>query len=374
MVRVDKHPDADKLKLPVVEYGEGRVKTLVTGAPNLSVGDTGVKVVLALSGSVLFDGHATPKAARELKPTKIRGMPSDAMVCSSFELGIDEEHEGIILLENEAPVGVPLADFMGDVVIEIDVLPNMARCLSMIGVARELAALTGQTLKLPPHTVQSSGEFAARLVKVEIEDPKLSARYAAALLRGVKIGPAPGWMKRRLTYAGMRPISNVVDVTNYVMLEWGQPLHAFDYDKLVERAVGKTPTIIVRPARAGEVLKTLDNVERKLTPDMLVIADTVGPIALAGVMGGAETEVSPTTTNVLLESANFDFVSIRRTMRALNLPSEASQRFSRGIHPEMVKPALERAADLMRSALRRRRSVPGSWTVIRRRARRRLWN
>ncbi len=348
VVRIEKHPDADKLKLPVVEYGEGRVKTLVTGAPNIAVGESGVKVVLALTGSVLFDGHATPKVLRELKPTKIRGVPSDAMVCSSFELGIDEEHEGIILLEDDAPVGMPAADFMGDLVIEIDVLPNMARCLSLLGVAREVAALTGQTIKLPPYAVEAKGEPIQAKVSVEIEDPKLSARYAAAVLTGVKVGPAPGWMQRRLGYAGMRPINNVVDVTNYVMLEWGQPLHAFDYDKLAARAGGKAPTVSVRPARAGEVLKTLDNVERKLTPDMLVIADTAGPIALAGVMGGAETEVSPATTNVLLESANFDFVSIRRTMRALNLPSEASQRFSRGIHPEMVMPALERAAELMR--------------------------
>jgi phenylalanyl-tRNA synthetase beta chain len=352
VVQVEKHPNADKLKLPTVEYGEGRTKKMVTGAPNISVGDSGQKVVLGLAGSVLFDGHSTPKTLKELKPSKIRGEPSDAMVCSSLELGIDEEHEGIILLEDGAPVGMPAADFMGDIVIEIDVLPNMARCLSMIGVAREVAALTGKTLKLPGNELgvrgQGSGEPITGQVSVQIEDPKLSARYAAALLKGVKIGPAPGWMQRRLTYAGMRPISNVVDVTNYVMLEWGQPLHAFDYDKLVGRAGGKAPTITVRPARAGEVLKTLDNVERKLTPEMLVIVDSAGPIALAGVMGGAETEVSATTTNVLLESANFDFVSIRRTMRALNLPSEASQRFSRGIHPEMVKPALERAAELMR--------------------------
>src|SRR5262249_24878397 len=162
-----------------------------------------------------------------------------------------------------------------------------------------------------------------------IANPKLSPRYAAALLRNVKIGPAPGWMQRRLTYAGMRPISNVVDITNYVMLEWGQPLLAFDYDVLRRRAGGKAPTITVRPAHDGEILKTLDGNERKLTPDMLVIADDAGAIALAGVMGGAETEVTATTTNVLLESANFDYVSIRRTMRALNLPSEASARFSR---------------------------------------------
>ncbi len=348
MLSVEKHPNADKLKLPTVDYGQGRTKKMVTGAPNLNVGDAGQKVILALAGSVLYDGHATPKKLSELKPGNIRGEPSDAMVCSSFELGIDDEHEGIILLEDDAPVGTPLVDFMGDVVLELEVTPNLARALSLIGVAREVAALTGQTLKLPPHAVQATGEPIEGQVRVVIEDPKLSSRYAAVLLRGVKIGPSPGWMQRRLTYAGMRPISNVVDITNYVMLEWGQPLHAFDYDVLRRRAGGKAPTITVRPARTGEILKTLDGVDRKLTPDMLVIADEAGPVALAGVMGGAETEVSNATTNVLLESANFDFLNIRRTIKALNLPSEASMRFSRGIHPELVKPAAERAAELMR--------------------------
>jgi phenylalanyl-tRNA synthetase beta chain len=321
---------------------------MVTGAPNIRVGDAGQKVVLALSGSVLYDGHATPKVLKELKPAKIRGVPSDAMLCSALELGINEEHEGIILLEDDAPVGVPYADIAGDVVLEIDVLPNMARCLSLIGVAREVAALTGQGLRLPPHTAQAAGPPVEGQVRITIEDPRLSARYAAMLLTGVKVGPSPDWMQRRLTYAGMRPINNIVDITNYVMLEWGQPLHAFDYDKLVARAGGKPPHIIVRPARPGEALRTLDGVDRKLTPKMLVIADEAGPVALAGVMGGAETEVSGATTRVLLESANFDFLNIRRTMRELNLPSEASMRFSRGIHPEMVRPAAKRAAELMR--------------------------
>jgi phenylalanyl-tRNA synthetase beta chain len=348
VVSVEKHPNADKLKLPTVDYGQGRTKKMVTGAPNLNVGDAGQKVILALAGSVLYDGHATPKKLSELKPGKIRGEPSDAMVCSSFELGIDDEHEGIILLEEDAPVGAALVDFMGDVVLELEVTPNLARALSLIGVAREVAALTGQTLKLPPHEVQVTGEPIAGKVNVLIEDPKLSSRYAAVLLNGVKIGPSPGWMQRRLTYAGMRPINNVVDITNYVMLEWGQPLHAFDYDKLAARAGGKAPTITVRSARAGEAMKTLDGLDRKLTPDVLVIADETGPIALAGVMGGAETEVSKTTTNVLLESANFDFLNIRRTIKALNLPSEASMRFSRGIHPELVMPAAHRAAELLR--------------------------
>jgi phenylalanyl-tRNA synthetase beta chain len=350
VLKIEKHPNADKLKLVTADYGAAQPKVVVTGAPNVSIGDSGYKVVLGLTGTVYWDGHVQPKKLSELKPTKLRGVPSDSMVMSEFELGISEEHEGVIVLgEDEAPApGTPAADFMGDIVIEIDVLPNMARCLSMIGVAREVAALFGRELKLPPHTMQADGPPIEGKVRVEIEDPKLSARYAAGLLQNVTVKPAPFWMRQRLTYAGMRPISNVVDVTNYVMLEWGQPLHAFDYDKLVARAGGKAPTITVRPARAGEVMTTLDNVKRELTPENLVIADTAGPIAIAGVMGGADTEVSAATKNILLESANFDFVSIRRTMKALNLPSEASVRFSKGIHPETVRPAAERAAELMR--------------------------
>lgn len=345
---VAKHPDADRLKLPTVTWGPGTSKQLVTGAPNVNAGDTGQKVVLALTGAVLIDGHSAERKMQALKPTKIRGVPSDAMVCSLLELGIADEHEGIILLEADAPVGTPLVDFMGDVILEVDVLPNMARCLALIGVAREIAALTGQRLRLPPHSMQAEGAPIEGCVAVTIEDAKLSARYAAALIRGVQHGPAPGWMQRRLLYAGMRPISNVVDITNYVMLEWGQPLHAFDYDVLLERAGGKPPTITVRPARTGESLVTLDGNLRELSAQNLVIADASGPIALAGVMGGRATEVTPKTTNILLESASFDPVSIRRTMRQFDLPSEASVRFSRGIHPATVRPALERAADLMR--------------------------
>jgi len=347
VLQVERHPNADRLTLATVEYGAGQPKTVVTGAPNLKVGDRGQKVIVALAGSVLFDGHADEKVLRELKPSKIRGVSSDAMVCSAYELGISDEHEGIILLEDDAPVGTPLAEFMGDIVLDIDVLPNMARCMSMIGVAREVAVLTEQTLRLPAAVLQAAGEDIEGKVQVQIEDPKLSARYAAALIQGTRIVPAPGWMQRRLTYAGMRPINNIVDITNYVMLEWGQPLHAFDYDKLSQRAGGK-PTIIVRPARSGEKMQTLDGQLRELSPDNLVIADTVGPIAIAGVMGGADTEVSPSTTNILLESANFDFVSVRRTMKSFNLPSEASVRFSRGIHPETVRPAAQRAVELMR--------------------------
>ncbi len=355
--KVEPHPDPAvvNLKLPTVEFGQGRTKQLVTGAPNLKIGDSDQTVILALAGSVLFSHHAkgSEKVLQELKPAKIRGIPSDAMVCSAFELGIDDDKEsGIILLEEKVAPGTPAVDFLGDIVLELEVTPNMARCLSVIGVAREVAALTGQQLRVPTHQPKAEGPAIEGQVRISIEDPKLCARYAAMLLRDVQIGPAPGWMQRRLSYAGMRPISNIVDVTNYVLLEWGQPLHAFDYDKLRQRAGGKTPHISVRPARAGETLTTLDEGNKttpfKLTPEMLIIADEAGPIALAGIKGGADTMVTASTRNVLLESANFDFLCIRRTMKALNLPSEASVRFSKGIHPETVKPAAERAAELMR--------------------------
>lgn len=345
ILKVEPHPNADRLTLATVAYGAADPKVVVTGAPNVKVGAAGQKVIVALSGSVLFDGHSEEKVLRELKTTSIRGVPSDAMVCSAYELGISDEHEGILFLEGSAKNGQALVDLMGDVVLEIDVLPNMARCLSMIGVAREVAALTGTSLRLP--SVESSTATPSP-VKIVIENSKLCARYAAWTIEDVNVGPAPHVMQRRLTNAGMRPISNLVDITNYVMLEWGQPLHAFDYDILVKRAGGKPPTITVRPARPGEILVTLDGQKRELNPDNLLIADVLGPIALAGVMGGVETEVSEKTRNVLLESANFDFVSIRRTMKQFNLPSEASARFSRGIHPEIVLPAGRRAAELMR--------------------------
>jgi phenylalanyl-tRNA synthetase beta chain len=347
ILSVERHPNADRLTLATVEYGAFQPKTVVTGAPNIKPGDSGQKVILALSGSNLFDGHSEQRVLKELKPSKIRGVASDAMVCSGYELGISDEHEGIILLENDAPIGTPLADYMGDIILELEVTPNMARCLSMLGVGREVAALTGRVLRLPSHIVLEREINEGKRVAVQIEDANLCRRYSAVVLEGAKIGPSPRWIQRGLSHAGMRPISNIVDITNYVMLEWGQPLHAFDYDVLVKRAGGVRPTIIVRPAKRGETLTTLDGIKRELTPDNLLIADTTGPIALAGVMGGAETEVSPTTRNILLESANFDYRSIRRTMKALNLPSEASIRFSKGIHPEIVKPAAERAVDLM---------------------------
>jgi len=353
VLKIEKHPNADKLKLVTLDYGTGTPKTVVTGAPNIAVGESGQKVILGLRGSRYFiqEEDKTTKEVRKtiktLEPKELRGIPNDAMCMSNFELGISDEHEGIILLEPEAPIGVPVADFLGDTVTEIDVLPNMARCLSMIGIAREVAAIFGKTACVGKQEPKTTTESIDGKVAVEIADPKLCARYSATLIRDVTIGPSPGWMQRRLGYAGMRPINTIVDVTNYAMLEWGQPLHAFDFDVLVKRAAGKTPTIIVRPATDGEVLKTLDGQDRKLTGETLVIADKAGPIALAGVMGGLETEVTATTKNILLESASFDFVSIRRTAHRFGLFSEASTRFSKGIHPELVLLAAGHAAKLM---------------------------
>ncbi len=345
------HPDADRLVLADVLYGGPEIEQCVTGAPNLfpykGAGPISLKVAFAMEGAELYDGHQEGFVKTRLKRTKIRGVPSRAMVCSEKELGISDAHEGIMILPADAPVGTPLADYLGDTVWDIDLTPNLARCLNMIGVAREVAALTGGQVRYSSIEWQTDGPPAADLARVQIDDPDLCARYIATIIRDVTIDSSPQWMQDRVRKAGMRPISNIVDITNYVMLEWGQPLHAFDYDKLVARA-GGTPTIIVRRARPGESMTTLDGVHRAFSPDTLLICDTAGPIAVAGVMGGLETEIDDNTRSILLESANFNFISIRRTTQALKLPSEASLRFGRGIHPALAEQAARRASELMR--------------------------
>ncbi len=358
IVSVKPHPNADRLVLVEVDYGAGQPEQVVTGAPNLfqykGVEPLPVlKVAFARAGAVLIDAYSDerPRPKKKLKPSKIRGIPSNGMVCSERELGLSEEHEGILILPEDAPVGMPLRDYLGDKVLSLGLTVDMARCLSMIGVAREVSALTGGALHLPPDQQSlTEGHDAEEYVAVEIEDPLLCNRYTGMVIRDVQIGPSPQWMQDRLNKAGMRPISNVVDISNYVMLEWGQPLHAFDYDLLVERAQrsgASMPVIIVRSARAGEKLTTLDGVERELDESMLMIADTLGPIAIAGVMGGAETEVHDGTRNVLLESATFDNISNRRTAQKLRLHSEASHRFTRGIPATLNPIGARRAAALM---------------------------
>ncbi len=353
VLQVERHPNADRLLLADVAYGGEAPLRVVTGAPNLlpylGAPEPGPKVVFALVGAVLIDGYDPARKRKKLKASKIRGIPSMGMVCSERELGLSDEHSGIIILPEDAPVGMPLVDYLGDTVFDIDITPNMARCLSMTGVAREVHALLETPLHIqwPKVKPASLSYTAGDKVNVVIEDSDLCQRYTATLLENVQIGPSPFWMARRLSLAGMRPINNVVDITNYVMLEWGQPLHAFDYDKLVARAGGGKPTIIVRRARPGETMRTLDGVDRELTEDMLLICDIAGPIAIAGVMGGEETEVMPGTANILLESATFEYINNRQTAQALRLPSEASYRFSRGIPAGMVVPAAQRAAELM---------------------------
>lgn len=363
VVAVLPHPNADRLVLVDVDFGAGESQRVVTGAPNLFAyrGQSlaaatlpVVKVAFARTGAVLVDAYseATPRPKKELKPAKIRGVESAGMVCSERELGLSEEHEGIILLPVDAPVGVALREYLGDTVLQIDLTPDMARCLSMIGVAREIAALTGGALHLPADEWQPSGaDDVGEYVGVEIDDPQLCNRYTGCMIKDVTIGPSPRWMQERLQKAGVRAINNVVDITNYVMLEWGQPLHAFDYDILAARArrVGSAkPVIIVRRAQAGAKFTTLDNNVRELDDRMLMIADTAGDVALAGVMGGLESEVSAQTRNILLESATFEGINTRRTAQQLRMNSEASYRFARGVPPTLNPLAARRAAELMR--------------------------
>jgi len=359
IVAVKAHPNADRLVLVDVDYGGPETEQVVTGAPNLfQYKDVKrlpvLKVAFARAGAVLIDAYSDeqPRPKKKLKSSKIRGIPSNGMVCSERELGLSEEHEGILILPEDAPVGMPLRDYLGDEVLELDLTVDMARCLNIIGVAREVAALTNAALHLPSDELPSSnGRDASDYVAVEIADPELCNRYTGMVIKDVQFGESPKWMQDRLIKTGMRPISNVVDITNYVMLEWGQPLHAFDYDLLVERAKktgNSKPIIIVRKARPGEKMTTLDDVERELDESMLLITDTLGPIAIAGVMGGAETEVHPGTRNVLLESATFDGINNRRTSQKLKLHSEASQRFTRGVPATLNAIAARRASNLMR--------------------------
>ncbi|NLG49543.1 MAG: phenylalanine--tRNA ligase subunit beta [Chloroflexi bacterium] len=349
VVSVRQHPNADRLVLVTINYGKEQPLEVVTGAPNLKVGDSGQKVVFAMVGARLIDPYADTLRYQTLKKSKIRGVTSEGMVCSEKELGISEEHTGIMILPDDAPVGMPFADYWGDTVLELDLTPNLAHASSIVGVAREVAAMTGATLHIPALAVQAEGEPIEGKIEIEIQDPDLCPRYSAALIRGVKIGPSPMWMQRRLTLAGMRPINNIVDITNYVMLEWGQPLHAFDYHRLQSRTPGGPPTIIVRRAHQGERMTTLDGVQREFTDDMLLITDGGGPVAVAGVMGGEDSEITEDTVDILLESANFYNISVRRTAARLKIPSEAAQHFGKGVDPELTVVALRRAAELMRA-------------------------
>lgn len=342
ILEVKPHPNADRLTIAVVDYGTSEPVEVVTGAPNLKVGQRGQKVALALAGARLVDPYSPKKTYFTLKPAKIRGVLSPGMVCSEKELDLSDDHESVIILPDEAPVGMPLADYLGDIILEIEIPTNRPDCLSILGIAREVAALTDAEFRPPIINYIEDGPEARELIEVEIADPDLCSRYAAAVVFGVKIGPSPYFVQRRLRAAGMRPINNVVDATNYVMLELGQPIHAFDYDKI------RGKKIIVRRARDDRAFTTLDGIKRELFPDVLLIADAEGPVAIAGVMGGMESEVTSETQNILIESANFNRVSIRRTSRLLGLRTEASLRFEKGLDPYLPPEGARRTAQLIK--------------------------
>ncbi|MBM3280562.1 MAG: phenylalanine--tRNA ligase subunit beta [Candidatus Handelsmanbacteria bacterium] len=326
------HPNADRLSVCQMDLG-GAPQTIVCGAPNVAAGQ---KV------AVILPGHKLPDGA-EIRRSRIRGVESAGMICSQAELGLGSDADGILVLPEDLQVGAPFAAQVGlaEVVLDFGVTPNRADCLSLLGLAREVRALTGRPLRLPPHQVFESGEPTAQSTSVSIEDPQGCLRYAARVIRNVHIGPSPLWLQHRLKALGMRPINNVVDATNLVMLELGQPLHAFDLARLAESR------IVVRRARPGEELETLDGGRHALDGELLVIADGEKPVALAGVMGGLHSEVRSQTTDLLIESAYFDPVRVRLGRNRLGLNTEASMRFERGADWEMAPLAADRAAFLI---------------------------
>ena len=333
--KIEPHPNADRLTLCTVDIGSESMQ-VVCGAPNVAENQ---KIAFAKVGAELFNTHNGK--VEPLKAARIRGVVSEGMVCSEIELGIGDDHTGILVLPDEAPVGSPLSDYMGDQIIDLEVTPNRLDCLSILGVAREIAALTGATVREPDSSYPEGGEPIETLASVEIADPELCPRYTATLITGINVGPSPQWLQDRLTKAGMRPINNVVDITNYVMLEYNQPLHAFNFQTI------KDGKVIVRRARPEETIVSLDGVERKLTPSMVVIADSQDAVGLGGVIGGSHSEIAEGTTTVFLESANFDPVNNRRTAQSLRILTEASTRFEKSLRLELPPIALRRATRLI---------------------------
>ncbi|MDE0397540.1 MAG: phenylalanine--tRNA ligase subunit beta [Candidatus Poribacteria bacterium] len=327
------HPNADKLVLCQVDIGEMEGLQIVCGAPNVR---EGMLAPVATIGATLPIGLT-------IKRAKLRGETSQGMLCSEKELGLSEDAAGLMELPTETPLGTSISEALGldDVVFELEITPNRPDCLSLIGVAREIRAETGNALKLPQVDFNEAETDIREITSVSIEAPDLCPRYAARVIRGVQVGQSPAWLQQRLESVGIGVINNIVDITNFVLMEYGQPLHAFDYHKLDENR------IVVRRAAVGENLTTLDEIDRELTPDMLVIADAEKPVALAGVMGGYDSEITETTSDVLLESAYFNPSSIRATAKALGISTEASYRFERGADPGAVPAALDRAAQLV---------------------------
>ena len=365
LLKVEQHPDADRLVLATVDYGAAEPKVVVTGAPNLfeyigveDLESRNLYSPYALEGAVLYDGHKAGQHIATLKGRALRGIYNDSMLCSEKELGISEEHDGIVLmqLDAESPeyvAGMPLQDVLGDAVLEIDIIPNIARCASMVGVARELAALTDQPVRYPDYNVLMEGPTLDETsVMISTNRPELNPRFVALAIDGVRQTPSPYWMQHRLRMAGQRPINVVVDISNYVMLEMGQPNHTFDYDYLRRRADEYAPDgpiqIHTRLPHPNETLTTLDGIIHKLPPTAILVTDPLGNLSLGGIMGGLDSEIKDDTTSVLLEAAAWDFINIRRTASTMGIHTEAAFRFSRGVHPSQAVLGAKRAADLLR--------------------------
>jgi phenylalanyl-tRNA synthetase beta chain len=329
---MEKHPNADHLQVCKVEIADN-IFDVVCGAQNAAVGQI---VPLALDGASLVDGA-------EVHSTEIHGVLSQGMICSERELGLGEDASGIMVLDSNLPLGTPLAEALklDDLIYYVGITPNRADCLSVVGIAREVAALFGKKWSPPTISLKETGPPVESLSSVTIEDPDLCPRYAARIVQNIKIKPSPLWMQQRLEAQGVRAINNIVDVTNYVMMELGQPLHAFDYHRLDENR------IVVRRAQPNETFVTLDGQKHQLGRDMLLICDASRGVALAGIMGGLNSEITPETNTVLIESAYFQPTGNRRTAKALGLSTESSYRFERGVDPEGVITALDRAAQLM---------------------------
>ncbi len=334
VVSVGAHPNADRLLLCDVDVGEETLE-IVCGAKNFGEGD---KVAVCLPGGVLPDG-------RRLEAAKIRGVESRGMMCSEEELGLAQSSPGIMILPGDAPVGAPLVEYLpvSDEVLELEVTPNRPDCLSVYGVAREVAAITGAGLAPEPVTdiEPAAGGNIGDAITISVGDADLCPRYGARLITGVEVGESPAWLKARIVAAGMRPVNNVVDVTNYVMWALGEPMHAFDLERIAGRR------LVARRAREGEEITTIDGTTRRLTAEMLVIADAEKPTAVAGIMGSEASEVTGDTTEILLEAANFHGPNILATSMALGLRSDSSTRFEKGLDPELVPKALAMASRMM---------------------------
>lgn len=338
IVSLEKHPDADRLQVSGVDVGSGNIQ-IVTGAINVKVGDY---IPVALDGALLPGG-------KKINRGKLRGVASEGMMCSIHELGLTKEdypeaaEDGIFILESGLPLGKDIKDVLGlnETVVEFEITSNRPDCLSMVGIARETAVTLNTEFRKPVIKVNEKGDGAAGNAAVEILDPELCPRYSARVVKDVKIQPSPKWLCDRLKAAGVRPINNIVDITNYVMLEMGQPMHAFDLANL------NGGRIVVRRAGDGEIMKTLDGQDRVLDSSMLVIADAEKPVAVAGVMGGADSEITDKTRTILFESANFNGISVRMTAKKLGMRTEASARFEKGLDTENVAAALDRAVQLV---------------------------